>query len=102
MHAFIGTLIFVGTTVAAALAWNSGNGMSFRKISSSLENLATFAAWFISLSGIGSLFYRRFGRYEWKSGAMLFAIKLHKIFGRVYCFLIQGLIFYAIIENFGR
>lgn len=101
IHAFIGTVIFVVTTVAVVMAWIRIKGMHFSKWSSFLENVATFLAWILCIGGMIAYYYRRFGNYPWGTTKVLNLLNLHRVFGRIYVISIQGLIIFAIIDNFG-
>lgn len=65
------------------------------------ENIATFLSWGLSISGMVAWFWRRYGKYEWGTTRVLKVGKFHKYFGQIFCFFIQGLIMFAIIDNFG-
>jgi len=66
-----------------------------------LENIAEFIAWALCIFGLVAYFFRRFGNYEWNTKLALKLISGHKWFGRVYVIGLQGLITYAIMDNFG-
>ena len=75
--------------------------MHFTKWSSFLENVATFLAWILCIGGMIGYYYRRFGSYPWGTTKVLNLLNLHRVFGRIYVISIQGLIIFAIIDNFG-
>jgi hypothetical protein len=52
--------------------------MHWRKWSSLLENIATFASWFVCISGMVAWFYRRYGNYEWGTTGVLNIGKVHR------------------------
>jgi hypothetical protein len=66
-----------------------------------LENLAEFIAWGLCIFGAIAYFFRRFGNYEWNTKLALKLVEAHRWFGRVFVFGLQGLIIFAIIDNFG-
>lgn len=45
--------------------------MDFVKITSLLENIATYLAWLLCISGMVAWFYRRYGNYEWGTTLVL-------------------------------
>jgi hypothetical protein len=75
--------------------------MHWGKWSSLFENVATFLAWGICISGMVSWFYRRYGNYEWHTTQVLNIGKYHRYISQVFVIGIQGLIVFAIIDNFG-
>jgi hypothetical protein len=75
--------------------------MHWTKWSSLLENVASFAAWGLCMSGMTAWFWRRYGTYHWGTTAVLTVGKYHRYFGQWFCFGLQGLIMFAIIDNFG-
>ena len=106
IHATVGILIFVISTVAVFMAWSRnlntvGHFVSFSKWASLFENVATYLIWILCVSGMIAWFYRRYGNYEWGTTKVLAIGKFHKYFGQVLCFGIQGLVMFAIIDNFG-
>jgi cytochrome b involved in lipid metabolism len=74
--------------------------MHWRKYSAMFENIATFYAMAISISGIIAWFTRRYGTYEWGTTFVLKLGKFHKYISLVFCFFAQGLIMFAIMDNF--
>lgn len=75
--------------------------MHWYKYSAMFENIATFWTFGIFISGSIAWFYRRFGKYEWGTTRVLQLGKFHKYFSLIFCFFSQGLIMFAIIDNFG-
>lgn len=67
------------------MAWVKGKGMNFKKTTAALENIATFFAWLVCISGMVAHFYRRFGNYDWKSGRVKIFLCFHKVIARIYC-----------------
>jgi hypothetical protein len=59
--------------------------MSFSKWASLFENVATFMAWGLCISGMVAWFYRRYGTYEWGTTKVLQIGKLHKYSGIAFC-----------------
>jgi hypothetical protein len=106
IHATIGITIFIISVVGPLMAWGQiyktfGYFMHWNKWSSLLENVASFAAWGLCISGMWAWFKRRFGTYEWGTTFVLKIGKVHRYFGQIFCFGLQGLIIFAIIDNFG-
>lgn len=106
IHATVGIVIFVISIVGPMMAWGrnytmKGYLMDWRKWSSLLENVASFSAWGICISGMWAWFKRRYGSYEWGTTAVLKVGKFHRYYGQIFCFALQGLIMFAIIDNFG-
>lgn len=75
--------------------------MHWQSYSAMFENIATFWTFGIFISGSLAWFYRRFGSYAWGTTRVLKMGKFHKYFSLVFCFFVQGLIMFAIIDNFG-
>lgn len=75
--------------------------MHWVSYSAMFENIATFWAFGIFISGAVAWFYRRYGNYEWGTTRVLQLGKFHKYFSLIFCFFVQGLIIFAIIDNFG-
>ncbi len=84
IHATIGIAIFVITTIAVTMAWVRLGGMHFDKWTSLLENVATYIAWLLCVSGMVAYFFKRYGSYEWNTKLVLNFLNLHRWFGRVY------------------
>ena len=101
IHACIGVSVFVIMTLAVIAAWIRLGGMHFDKWSSILENVSTFLVWVLCVAGMAAYYYRRYGTYPWGTTSVLNLINFHKWFGRVFCIGVQGLIIFAIIDNFG-
>lgn len=106
IHATLGILVFLITTAGVLMAWSRnparyGTYMHWTKWSSFFENIATFVAWFVCLTGMFSWFYRRYGTYEWGTTNILNVGKVHRYSSQILIFFIQGLIIFAIIDNFG-
>ncbi len=55
--------------------------MSFNKWASLFENVATYMAWILCISGMIAWFYRRYGTYEWGTTKVLAIGKYHRYFG---------------------
>ena len=75
--------------------------MHWRGYGAMFENIATFWTFGIFISGSVAWFYRRFGSYDWGTKRVLQIGKFHKYFSLIFCFFSQGLIIFAIIDNFG-
>lgn len=101
IHATIGIGIFVITTAAGIMAWVRLGGMAFDKWTSLLENVAIYLAWGLCICGIVAYYFRRYGSYEWNTKLVLNLLNFHRWFGRVFVIGLQGLIMFAIIDNFG-
>lgn len=76
IHVFVGITIFVFTTVGVLMAWSRnparyGTYMHWTKWSSFFENIATFIAWGLCISGMTAWFWRRYGTYEWNTTRVL-------------------------------
>jgi len=76
IHATVGILIFVLTTVGVTMAWSrnatlTGQPMHWNKWAALFENVATFLAWGLCISGMVSWFWRRYGSYEWGTTKVL-------------------------------
>lgn len=86
IHITIGMTIFVLMTAAVFMAWsrNIPQGKSFmywKKYSALFENVATFLAWGLAISGMIAWGWRRYGTYEWGTSKVLAIGKLHRYFG---------------------
>ena len=46
-------------------------------------------------------YFRRYGKYDWNTKLVLKLLDVHRWFGRVFVIGLQGLIVFAIIDNFG-
>ena len=106
IHATVGILIFVVTTVGVLMAWSRnpmryGQYMYWRAWAALFENVATFMAWGLCISGMTAWFWRRYGTYEWGTTRVLQIGKIHRYSGQIFCFFVQGLIMFAIMDNFG-
>jgi hypothetical protein len=101
IHACFGTVIFVLTLVGGIMAWVRIGGMAFDKWTSLLENIAIYLSWGLCIGGMIAYYFRRFGKYEWNTKLALKLVEAHRWFGRIYVFGLQGLIIFAIIDNFG-
>jgi len=108
VHAILGITIFIVFTGFVCIPWWVNWQMSghmyfanWRKWSSLFENIATFMVWGICITGMWAWFYRRYGTYEWGTTNMLNIGKFHKYVSLVFCFFVQGLILFAVIDNFG-
>lgn len=76
IHASVGILIFVVTTVGVLMAWSRnpmryGTYMHWTQWASLFENVATFLAWGLCISGMTAWFWRRYGSYEWGTTRVL-------------------------------
>lgn len=83
------------------MAWVRLGGMNYRDWPSLLENVAEFLAWALCICGMVAYYFRRYGKYEWNTKLVLTLLSAHRWFGRVYCIGLQGLIMFAIMDNFG-
>ena len=101
IHACIGVSVFVITTLGVTAAWIRLGGPTFEKWSSICENIATLLVWILSIAGMAAYYKRRYGNYPWGTTSVLNLINFHKWFGRIFCVGVQGLIIFAIIDNFG-
>ena len=101
IHAIIGTFIFVLRLGAGLMAWGRLGGMVFDKWTSLRENVAIFLSWGLCIGGMVAYYFRRFGKYEWNTKLALKFVEAHRWFGRFYVVGLQGLIIFAIIDNFG-
>lgn len=101
IHAAVGIGIFVIATGAGIMAWIRLHGMTFDKWTGFLENVAIFLAWGLCLCGMVAYYFRRYGSYDWNTKLALKLVDIHRWFGRVYVIGLQGLIMFAIIDNFG-
>jgi Cytochrome b5-like Heme/Steroid binding domain len=106
VHVITGTLIMLVTTAAALMAWirlkkRAGHFMNFSDWPSLLENVATYIAWLVSITGLVGFFYRYCGKYEWGTLRMQKIMDFHKLVARIFVIGVQGLITMAIMDNFG-
>ena len=101
IHAVIGVGIFAITTVGGIMAWVRLGGMAFNKWTSLLENVSVYLAWGLCLCGMVAYYFRRYGKYDWNTKLVLKLLDVHRWFGRVFVIGLQGLIMFAIIDNFG-
>lgn len=106
IHATFGMVIFALTVGGPIIAWirkkeTTGHALSFNTWPSLIENVATFTAWCLCICGMVAYFYRRFGKYEWNTKLALKLVEAHRWFGRIFVVGIQGLVMFAIIDNFG-
>lgn len=65
------------------------------------ENIASFYAIGLCISGMVAWFWRRFGNYPWRTYKVLNVGKFHRYISYIFCFFVQGLIMFAIMDNFG-
>lgn len=93
IHTSIGIATFLLTLGAALIAWernytnpDKGYFMTWYKWASLLENVATFYALAVCLTGMTAWFYRRYGTYEWGTTKVLKLGKFHKYFSYVFIF----------------
>ena len=93
IHTSIGVATFFLTLGAGMIAWernytnpDKGYFMAWYKWASLLENIATFYALSVCLTGMLAWFYRRYGNYEWGTTKMLKLGKFHKYFSYVFIF----------------
>jgi NAD(P)H-flavin reductase len=75
--------------------------MHWVKWASMFENIATFYATALCLSGMLAWFWRRFGNYPWRTTKVLNVGKFHRYISYIFCFFCQGLILFAIMDNYG-
>lgn len=76
LHTSFGILAFLITTAAVPMAWymnykKDGRLMHWEKWSSLFEEVASFYAWILTISGMVAWFYRRYGNYEWGTTRVL-------------------------------
>lgn len=75
--------------------------MHWVKWASLFENVATFYAFALCISGMIAWFWRRYGNYPWGTYRVLNVGKFHRYFSYVFCFFVQGLVLFAIMDNYG-
>lgn len=105
IHTSIGITILVVTVTASLMAWGNryvrfGYFMQWSKLASMMENIGSFYATALCLSGMVAWFTRRYATYEWNTTKVLNAGRFHKWFSYTFCFFSQGLIMFAIMDNF--
>lgn len=107
IHTSVGIASFVITVVALLMAWFRNWNISghvyimyWRKYSAMFENIAGFYAIALMLSGMVAWFWRRYGNYEWGTTPVLQMGKFHRYFSHIFLFFVQGLILFAIMDNF--
>lgn len=75
--------------------------MHWVKYASMFENIASFYAIGLCISGMIAWFWRRYGDYPWRTTKVLNVGKFHRYVSWVFCFFVQGLILFAIMDNYG-
>lgn len=101
VHVIAGIVIFFAMTAAVIMAWVRLGGMDFKQWPAFLENVATFIGWWVCISGFTAWYWRKYLTYEWGTLKMLNALNIHRWSARIFCIGVQGLIMFAIIDNYG-